>query len=974
MTSSFSFNSMAKRHDSADSANVPSPQSPPDSADAPPPLQQQQPPPPHHHSSSGSNVTVYQTTGPDAHTGPILAPGGSGAPALNPRSCVTCRRRKVRCDKQMPCSNCRRALIPCIFPAPGRAPRQQRPRDPNAPPKSSSQREVELVKRLRKLEGIVEELSGQIEVESGGKPPSAPGSPDPSHSNPDGQLPRQSVSGGLDMFASTGSPSSKDNESVADHASETARRRDMQMSFGRLVLDDQRGTSRYVSSGFWSKLNDELDAIREETRRLTDDDADDSDFEGTPIDSPSAGPSFFADHHAFVLGYRSADVDLHSCHPVPPHVTFLWSVYQENVEPLIKLLHIPTTDFIMRDARKNSRQLTPGQEALAFAIYFAAITSLEPDEVHTNFGTSKDRLLVQYRFALEQSLAKANFLDTSDVNVIQAFTLFLIVVRRHDESRFCWALTGLLIRIAQGLGLHRDGSHFKLPPLETETRRRLWWAILMLDLRSAEELGTDMTIGEHSYDTQMPSNINDSDIGPESVELPMPREGRSDCAVSLVRAEICVLSRRFVTAASAMAAMCPKADESSIAERERMLIEVYQRVEHKFLQHVLDETDPLYWVAAMIARVIMAKMCLVIYQPMLFPGSEYELSSEIRQRIYVAAIEIIEYSHKLNTDPRCKQYRWLFKTYTNWHAIAYTLIETCRRPWTALVERGWEAVNGYDKDPVEISKRADQAAVFLPLRKLFVRAQRHRESEIVRLKTNQEEARRLDFAERMNPAQARFGPVPGAENRMEQVRDKWRALMRPDGSSPLPFSAAAARQPTSAPSLGTRPDSSATSTPPPQSRQPQQGQRHLGGPAPAVQMDLSHEAMQYVDELLSRPNPSIAEFWNVANGRDGGGGKEAGPPTTAISSPSSFPIGLMSEQQALRHQALTLQTQPPKADQISPSVWSDPFTVMNTNFDDSLGEDTEMLGDDFDWQDWSQSIRGLEMENRNGYGMSGWAF
>ncbi|XP_044719785.1 fungal specific transcription factor domain-containing protein [Hirsutella rhossiliensis] len=862
MTSPFSFNNMAQRSDSADPANMPSPQSPTGQADSA--VQQQQQPqhqPRSQHQSS--NVTVYQTTGPDAHTGPILAPGGSGAPALNPRSCVTCRRRKVRCDKQMPCSNCRRALIPCVFPAPGRAPRQQRPRDPNAPPKNSSQREVELVKRLRKLEGIVEELSGQIEVD-------------------DGQPSRRTMSGGLDMFVGAGSPGSRDNESVTDHTSETAKRRDVQMTLGRLVLDDQRGTSRYVSSGFWSKLNDELDAIREETQKLTDDDGDDSDYDGTPTDSPATGISSYTDHHSFVLGYRSADVDLRKCHPLPSHVTFLWSVYQENVEPLIKLLHIPTTDLILRDARKNSDNLSPGQEALAFSIYFAAVTSLEPEEVVTNFGASKDELLAQHRFALEQSLAKANFLDTSDVAVIQAFTLFLIV----------------------GLGLHRDGSHFKLSPFETEIRRRLWWAILMLDLRSAEELGTDMTIGERSYDTQMPSNINDSDISPESPELPIPREGRSDCAVSLVRAEICALSRRLVTAASAMADMCPKADEGTMADRERMLIEVYQRVEHKFLQHVLDEADPLYWVAAMIARVIMAKMCLVIYQPMLFPGSNYELSGEIRQRIYVASIEITEYGHKLNTDPRCKQYRWLFKTYTNWHAIAYTLIETCRRPWTALVERGWEGVNGFDKDPVEIAKRGDQAAVFLPVRKLFARARRHRESEITRLKANQDEARRLDFAER--------------------------------------------------PSAGSR-QASGTNNTPPHMRQSSQSLKPPGG-REQVTMDLSQEAMQYVDEFMSQPSPNMVEFWNMTNG----GGKDSG--AAVIPQSSHFPIS-MAEQQALRQQALTLQTQPPKGDHAPPYLWSDPFTVMNTNFDDTFTEDTDMLGADFDWQDWSQSIRGLEMES-----------
>ncbi|KND90938.1 putative transcriptional regulatory protein [Tolypocladium ophioglossoides CBS 100239] len=940
MSNSFDFNSIAQRSDGGDSATMPSPQSP---------VQHDRSSQQARHSSH--NVTVYQTTGPDAHTGPILASGDSGAPVLNPRSCVTCRRRKVRCDKQMPCSNCRRALIPCIFPAPGRAPRQQRPRDPNAAPKNSSQREVELIKRLRKLEGIVEELSGQIEVESAGRLASSAGSPDLAHVSLIGDgLPQRTLFESLDMVPA-GSPGSK-GDSAGDPNNDETKGREMQKNFGRMVMDDTRGTSRYVSSGFWSKLNDELDAIREETQKLSDEDADESDYEGTPTDSPATGFGSIADHHAFVLGYRSADVNLQKCHPLPSHVTFLWSVYQENVEPLIKVLHVPTTELVLRDARRNSEKLSPSHEALVFAIYFAAVTALEPDEVETNFGANRDDLLAQYRFALEQSLAKANFLDTSDIAVVQAFTIFLIVARRHDESRFCWALTGLLIRIAQGMGIHRDGSHFNLTPFDTEIRRRLWWAILMLDLRSAEELGTDMAIGESSYDTHMPSNINDADIGPESTEFPVQREGRSDCAVPIVRGEICALSRKLVASASAMASLCPKADESSMAERERMLIDVYQRIEHKFLQHVLDEADPLFWVAAMIARVIMAKMCLVIYQPMLFPGSDYELSGEIRQRIYVAAIEIIEYNHKLNTDPRCKQYRWLFKTYTNWHAIAYTLIETCRRPWTALVERGWEAVNGYDKDPVEIARRTDHAAVFLPLRQLFMRARRHREAEIARLRANLEEARRLDFAERMNPAQARFGPVPGAENQMEQIREKWRVLMRPEGASKLPYDI---RQlPTDPPPpLVAREGLAANNA-----LQPQESRQTLkppGGPVP-VQMDLSHEAMQYVNELMSQPNLSMAEFWNAANNgtRD--------PGILATASPAPDFQNRMTEEEGLRQQAIMLQTQQPKDDHVPPYLWSNPFPVVNTKFDDKVVEDTDMLGDDFDWQYWSQSIRGLEME------------
>lgn len=125
-----------------------------------------------------------------------------------------------------------------------------------------------------------------------------------------------------------------------------------------------------------------IDAIREETQKITDDD-DESDYDESPTESPENAMDSLVDHHAFILGYRSADVDLASLHPLPSHATFLWSVYQENVEPLMKLLHVPTMDLIMRDARKNTSSLSHGQEALVFVIYFSAITSLEPEEVST---------------------------------------------------------------------------------------------------------------------------------------------------------------------------------------------------------------------------------------------------------------------------------------------------------------------------------------------------------------------------------------------------------------------------------------------------------------------------------------------------------------------------------------------------------------------------------------------------------------
>lgn len=124
----------------------------------------------------------------------------------------------------------------------------------------------------------------------------------------------------------------------------------------------------------------QLNAIRAESQKLTDEEDDESDWEGSQTGTPATAASA-TDHHGFILGYRSHDVDLAKCHPLPSHATFLWSVYLENVEPLAKILHVPSMEKIFREARKGNAKLSPPDEALIFAIYFAAVTSLDPEDV-----------------------------------------------------------------------------------------------------------------------------------------------------------------------------------------------------------------------------------------------------------------------------------------------------------------------------------------------------------------------------------------------------------------------------------------------------------------------------------------------------------------------------------------------------------------------------------------------------------------
>lgn len=180
---------------------------------------------------------------PENHPTPTNTAVAGEAPRLKLRSCVTCRTRKVRCDKGSPCSNCRRAKIPCVVPSLDKPPRWARRLErvansakaeqdaDNARAGQGANAGVnQVMERLRSLESLVKELSSELEQA------------------------RAAASAG----ASTAGHSPESSNQDADHHETSAPDvSNVQEQFGRLVLGHS-SRSRYVSSGFWSRVHDEV--------------------------------------------------------------------------------------------------------------------------------------------------------------------------------------------------------------------------------------------------------------------------------------------------------------------------------------------------------------------------------------------------------------------------------------------------------------------------------------------------------------------------------------------------------------------------------------------------------------------------------------------------------------------------------------------------------------------------------------------
>lgn len=173
---------------------------------------------------------------------------------------MTCRRRKVKCDKQNPCSNCTKAGSTCVIPAPGRAPRKAR-----QGARIVSEREAELLKRLRRLEGVVEELSGQADVEATKQhSPASDDSPSKETDTAETSHGKEHAVRVVGMDEGNGGRKAWILKAfrVGNGPPKTEFNMDeLQAGVGRLVVDE--GKSHYIASPFWAQIADEVSEIKD---------------------------------------------------------------------------------------------------------------------------------------------------------------------------------------------------------------------------------------------------------------------------------------------------------------------------------------------------------------------------------------------------------------------------------------------------------------------------------------------------------------------------------------------------------------------------------------------------------------------------------------------------------------------------------------------------------------------------------------
>ncbi|MCJ1437531.1 hypothetical protein MMC27_006918 [Xylographa pallens] len=487
---------------------------------------------------------------------------------------------------------------------------------------------------------------------------------------------------------------------------------------GKFIVED--GKPRYVDSDLWTELGDEFQDPQEilESTGFTKERA-----------SPVVSNSGVSDGSALLLQHSPSDVPLSTLHPSPLQIFRLWQSYLDNVHPLTKLLHAPTMQHQVLEASTDPTSIPKNVEALLFAIYTVAVASLSDAECQSTMGEPKAVLYARYAAATEQAMVKADFLRSADFTILQAFVLLLLAMRRKYHRNTLFILTGVACRIGQAIGVHRDGAALGLAIFETEMRRRLWWQILQLDGQSTHRCGLDISTWSKSWNSQIPSNLNDSDLYPGMKTMPVEHVGATEMMFCLVRATF----GQFFKDTCSRAAFDGSLGSSTktVADKDRSIDELETRIESRFLRFC-DPSIPLHILVNGVARSAIYALRLMVHHPRQYPDKGASMPQEEKDMLFTISLRMIELGSMGRSAENLRHFLWHMFVQFQLDVFVYMLGELQNRTSGELVERAWHEVKlAYEFYPEFLDDRSN--ALYVAIRNLTLKAWQRRETELARI-------------------------------------------------------------------------------------------------------------------------------------------------------------------------------------------------------------------------------------------------
>ncbi|KAM5349497.1 hypothetical protein ACJ41O_006002 [Fusarium nematophilum] len=426
--------------------------------------------------------------------------------------------------------------------------------------------------------------------------------------------------------------------------------------------------------------------------------------------------------------------ELYKLHPEPRYIYRLWQIFAEAVNPLIKIVHVPTLQQRILDASWGLPNSPKPLTAIMFAIYTLAVTSMSPDECMASFNETRDVLLTRYRTATIRALIAADFLTTRDFEVMQAFVLFLLA---DPESEMASTLAAAAMRLALKMGLNREATDPKVSFFEKEMRVRLWGQLRGLDCR----IGTVCMPGSNSpspidfLETRLPLNVNDVDLHPDMAEAPIEHTGPTEMLCVLMKLEVSNWLRSSPSAAKVFENIRqgPVKGKMSMELEDGAINELEAIYEEKYFRN-WDKRIPLHALTHTMAKLAIARMRFKVHHPRgraAVTNGEVYMTREESDMLFDSAVTLLK---MVDEGIRSKFSSHLFTHMTvkfQMDAYIYVISDLRRRCSGERVELAWRLAGDLYKEHPELINDANNT-FFTALGNLALEAWEVRRRELVR--------------------------------------------------------------------------------------------------------------------------------------------------------------------------------------------------------------------------------------------------
>ncbi|KAL4778690.1 hypothetical protein BJX76DRAFT_127797 [Aspergillus varians] len=445
-------------------------------------------------------------------------------------SCSLCRRRKIRCNRESPCSNCIKSKSePCVYENndPLRRPRQE--------PGFSHTAELDLAKASQERPQMSPPYGPASKVPSytsRSVPSSSKGSwSRPSHSSVSEvesmrstiQRLEEQLSKVTQTAVTTPRPPASPNIETATsqlagtfHINHGSPLEGSPHAISRNVVVHK---SRLFGASHWAHgaamFRDVFEMI-EPYMRETDSKA-------------IAGIKRCKDLARVIKAQRTPQWPTPPTTDLPPKgvADELVDHYLRTVETTFRILHIPTfkTEY-------DALWMSDAQPSTAFTVQLKLVLAIGAITYDERFSLRASA--VRWVYEAHTWLSDPDFKTRLNIQSLQSRVLLLIareVINVGGDSS--WISAGALLRTAISMGLHRDPSH--LPNRTTvaaEMRRRLWNTILELSLQASVLSGSAPLLSTADFDCEPPGNFDDEQL---MADNPVPKADSEYTQTSIAR-------------------------------------------------------------------------------------------------------------------------------------------------------------------------------------------------------------------------------------------------------------------------------------------------------------------------------------------------------------------------------------------------------------------------------------------------------